>query len=422
MVYPVKLESAKTTFKGYVQYQFFADGTFNVSAEVNIPKKVKAVAKVGLQSKMVRSFDQLNWYGLGGVSTYPDRKSGGKFDFWSSTAYDLFDHVMVVPQENSNQSDVRWASATSVEGIGFLVRGSKPINFSAYPYDDVDITRARHMNELDEADFVTVNTDVMIAGLGTATCGPDILPQYVARSGSYKFNITFRPVNFQKRPIFDFVAEKHTTATLLASSAPVINRTPEGLLTVTGDKDAEIYVSVNGEKFKKYKKPLDLSKGGEVVAYSVAKGKLKSLEQSEYFDINKSNWKATADCYYPGREPKYAIDSNPETFWHSDWSDEKLVQPHFVQVDMGEVLAVKGVDYLPRQGQSNGRIAVYDFEVSKDGKNWDKVIKDGTFKNSSERQIKLFDKAVNVRYFKIITKKEVHNNFFSSIAEIGVVL
>jgi beta-galactosidase len=422
VVFPVTLKSSKTKFKGYLQYQIFADGTFTVNAEVNIPRSVGAVAKVGLQSKLPRSYDELYWYGLGGVSTYPDRKSGGKFGFYSSTAYDLYNHTLVIPQDNSNRSDVRWASATNIEGIGFMFRGDKPMNFSAYPYDDADITIARHLNELDEAGFVTVNCDAMITGLGTATCGPGILDKYVAHTGKYKFSVTYRPVNFQKRSVFDYASEKYNVAQLLAAEMPKVIRSKEGEVSIAVPEGETVYYSVNGSKFRKYKKPFDLSKGGEVVAYAVKKGMLKSIEEQVYFDLNKSKWTAKADCSYPGREPKYAIDNNPETFWHSDWSSDEYGQPHYVEVDMGEMLTVKGIDYLPRQGQSNGRIAMYDFEVSKDGKNWNKVVTDGTFKNSAQRQQKIFDKPAECRYFKIITKKEVNNNFFSSIAEIGVVL
>jgi len=422
VVYPLRLESSKVKFKGYLQYQIFADGTFTVTAEVNIPKSIGAVAKVGLQSKLPRSFDELCWYGLGGVSTYPDRKSGGKFGFYSSTAFDLYNHALVIPQDNSNQSDVRWASATSIEGVGFMFRGEKPINFSAYPYDDADITVARHLNELNEADFVTVNCDALITGLGTATCGPGILPQYVAHTGKHKFSITYRPVNFQKKSVYDYASEKHNTVGLLAAEMPSVKRTKEGSVSITATGDEVVYYAVNGSKFRKYKKPFDLSKGGEVTAYTEKKGMLKSIEENVYFDLNKSSWTAKADCSYPGREPKFAIDNNSETFWHSDWSSNKYTQPHYVEVDMGEVLKIKGVDYLPRQGQRNGRIALYDFEVSKDGKKWNRIVENGTFNNNDKRQKKMFDEPVDCRYFKIITKKVVNNSYYSSIAEIGVVL
>lgn len=49
------------------------------------------------------------------------------------------------------------------------------------------------------------------------------------------------------------------------------------------------------------------------------------------------------------------------------------------------------------------------------------IDENGTFENTTERQKKMFSKAMKIRYFKITTKKEVNNKFFSSIAEIGVI-
>lgn len=422
VIIPLTLKSSMLEFDAVIQYQVFGDGTFTVSTEVNLPDRVSAVAKVGLQMKMPRSFDQLNWYGLGGVSTYPDRKSGGKFDFYTSTAEDLYDHNMVVPQDNCNQTDVRWAAVTNMEGIGLMMNASNPMNFSAYPYDDKDITRARHMNELDEADFVTVNYDEVVGGLGTATCGPGVLPQYVAGSGIYRFGVTYKPVQFQQKEIFEYAAEKYNTEELSLALAPEIVRDENGFVSFNSEKDATVFYSVNDGKTERYKKPIDMAKGGKIETFAEVKGKMRSNRVTQIFAINKSKWKATADCSYPGEGPQAAIDNNPETIWHSDWRNEKLEHPHFIQVDMGEALNIIGFEYLPRQEQSNGRIAEYNLEVSLDGKNWKTVVEKGHFWNSRRRQEKMFDQPEKARYFRITALREVSNSFYSSAAEVGVIL
>ncbi|MFV0269935.1 MAG: discoidin domain-containing protein, partial [Draconibacterium sp.] len=422
VIFPLTMKTSTTEFDAVIQYQVFSDGTFTVSSEVNLPTTITAVAKVGLQMKMPRSFNELNWYGLGGVSTYPDRKSGGKFGFYASTAEELYDHNMVVPQDNCNQADVRWATVTNMEGIGFIMSAPDAMNFSAYPYDDTAITKARHMNELEDAGFVTVNFDHLVTGLGTATCGPGILPQYVATNGIYRFEVTYQPVQFQQKEIFDYAAEKYSSAELQLTQAPEIERDEKGMVSLSGDKNSVVYYSVNDGKTIRYKKPFDLRKGGKLAVYAETPGKMRSNKAVKIYEINKSKWKATADCSYPGEGPKAAIDNKPETFWHSDWSDEKLGQPHFIQVDMGEVLTLKGFDYLPRQEQSNGRIAEYKLEVSTDGKTWKTVVEKGHFRNTNQRQEEIFDKPEKARYFKVTTLREVSNSFYSSAAEVGVIL
>ncbi|MCY1723329.1 discoidin domain-containing protein [Prolixibacteraceae bacterium Z1-6] len=422
LIFPVTLKSNATEFTAVMRYHIFGDGTFNISSEVNLPASIAAVAKVGLQMKMKRSYNQVSWYGLGGVSTYPDRKSGGKFDFYSTTAEELYDHNIVIPQENCNQSGVRWASVSNSEGNGFLMSGSGDMNFSAYPYDDADMTKARHLNELDEADFVTVNYDALVTGLGTATCGPGILPQYVAKSGIYRFDVTYTPVQFQQKSIFEYAGEKYPVVELLVAQAPVLQQNENGVISVSSSEKADLFYAVNDEKFKAYKRPFELKKGGKVTVYGKVKGKMNSNRVIQYFELSKEKWTATADCSYEGEGPEMAIDNDPETIWHSDWTDEKLVQPHFLQVDMGEMLNVRGFSYLPRQDQFNGRIASYNFEVSTDGKNWETVVEKGRFGYSSDRQEKMFEKEYKIRFFRITTLREVRRSFYSSIAEIGVIL
>jgi beta-galactosidase len=422
VIYPITLKSSSAQFSSVVQYQIFTDGTFNISTEVNLPGTVVAVAKVGMQMKMKRSFNELNWYGLGSVSTYPDRKSGGKFDFYSSTAEELYNHNLVVPQDNCNQSDIQWASVSNMEGIGFLMKGSQTMNFSAYPYGDAAITKARHLNELSEADFITVNYDVLVSGLGTATCGPGILPQYVATSGVYRFDIAYRPVEFQKKSVFEYVSENYKTHELLRSKSPVMHRSKSGMISITGPENANVYFSVNDGEFKKYKKPFELNKGGKVAVYAEEEDKMRSNQIVEFFELNKSAWTAKTDCSHEQETADKAIDNNAETIWHSDWTNPQEKQPHFIEVDMGEIHTVKGLEYLPRRDQGNGRIAKYNLEVSLDGEKWELLVEKEHFRNNSERQQKMFDKPIKMRFFKVTTLREVTGASYSSIAEIGVVL
>jgi hypothetical protein len=47
---------------------------------------------------------------------------------------------------------------------------------------------------------------------------------------------------------------------------------------------------------------------------------------------------------------------------------------------------------------------------------------DGTFRNSNASQKKMFDQTIKIRFFRLITTREITNAFYSSIAEIGVIM
>lgn|GEM_PF-802286 len=55
-----------------------------------------------------------------------------------------------------------------------------------------------------------------------------------------------------------------------------------------------------------------------------------------------------------------AFDGDPATLWHTQWSAADPPHPHFLEVDLGAVYRIGGLDYLPRQSSSeNGIIADY---------------------------------------------------------------
>jgi beta-galactosidase len=58
---------------------------------------------------------------------------------------------------------------------------------SALPYTTDDLYRAKDQTELHKRKYLTMNIDVAHRGLGTGSCGPDVLPQYRVSAGTYKF-------------------------------------------------------------------------------------------------------------------------------------------------------------------------------------------------------------------------------------------
>ena len=74
-----------------------------------------------------------------------------------------------------------------------------------------------------------------------------------------------------------------------------------------------------------------------------------------------------------------AIDGNPATFWHTQWSQQTAPLPHTLVLDLGGQYQVDGWRYLPRQdGSPNGTIAGYQVYVSPDGTTWGTAAAAGT--------------------------------------------
>jgi beta-galactosidase len=295
----------------------------------------------------------------------------------------------------------------------------------ALHYTANDLAAAKHTYELTARDETIVTIDYAQRGLGNASCGPGPLDQYKLKSEPVAFSYSIRPV---KGPSADISEMARVAAPLILR--PRISCDDEGMITLTSNtSDAGIFYTLDADasekEFKKYEKPFDVSRGGTVRAYAVRKGMIDSLTAQKSFRMMKKGWEVVyVDSVHAGDENKAAnaIDGNPNTFWHTNWdTNVNSPLPHEIHVDMGRPATIKAVTYLPRQSVPNGRIGKYQLYLSKDGQHWGKPVREGKFENTGTLQTIELGKSIECRFIRLVALSEVRGNFFTSVAEIGVI-
>lgn len=150
--------------------------------------RIKALPRVGLtfttQGTVCNSVDYL---GRGPVETYADRNTCGTIGRYTTSVADNF-HRYVVPQETGNHTDVR---RVTLNPCGVTITAGEPFQFSVSPFADAVVDRATHYNELHGDGLTTVHIDARHTGVGTATCGPDVLPHYLIEVAPIDFSFRF---------------------------------------------------------------------------------------------------------------------------------------------------------------------------------------------------------------------------------------
>ena len=67
------------------------------------------------------------------------------------------------------------------------------MDFSAHYYTAENIENANHTYDLKKQDFITFNLDHKQHGLGSSSCGPDVLEKYRLRPEAFEFEVRFKP-------------------------------------------------------------------------------------------------------------------------------------------------------------------------------------------------------------------------------------
>jgi len=115
-----------------------------------------------------------------------------------------------------------------------------------------------------------------------------------------------------------------------------------------------------------------------------------------------------------------AIDGNPATFWHTQFTSPIAPLPHILVLDLGSLMWVDAVHYLPRQdGRQAGNIARYEVSVSVDNSTWDLPVAAGTFPATSAEQRVRFT-ARTGRYVRLTGLSEVVGDVVTNAAEVRV--
>ncbi len=169
-----------------VRYTALASGGVLVEETVVIPDELVDVARVGTVLEVVAGLEELEWFGTGPHETYPDRMRGGLVGRWRSTVADQY-VPYIRPQENGGHAAVRWLRLCDGATRGLRIGLGRPSQVSATHFRAADLASATHDVELTPRNETIVHLDAAHRGLGTASCGPDTLPEYLVGPATYRW-------------------------------------------------------------------------------------------------------------------------------------------------------------------------------------------------------------------------------------------
>ena len=159
-------------------------------------------------------------------------KQAGRIGIWKNTV-DEMNHMYEMPQESGNRTETRWVKVTNERGIGLKAilhrngtassrqlksaDGDEPphsplqnwavineslkegsvrsgFDFALSRYSAADLDQAQHPHELKGGDGVVFRIDDDHHGLGSASCGPDVLDQYRLETKDFDFAVSLEPI------------------------------------------------------------------------------------------------------------------------------------------------------------------------------------------------------------------------------------
>ena len=96
------------------------------------------------------------------------------------------------PQESGNHHQTKWVTFETVAQVAIKFQGADTFDFSVHPYSVEAIDSAQHIHELRQDDHYYLYIDYQQHGIGSRSCGPDVLDKYQLHLQNYHYQFEIR--------------------------------------------------------------------------------------------------------------------------------------------------------------------------------------------------------------------------------------
>ncbi|MBP7274708.1 MAG: alpha-L-fucosidase [Kiritimatiellae bacterium] len=177
-----------------------------------------------------------------------------------------------------------------------------------------------------------------------------------------------------------------------------------------------------------YRQPLALPQGGQFRVRSWRQG-VEGPVTTAVIPMTTQGWTLHAVSSEHSAEfaAAKAWDGDPGTYWHTSWNGgdaQAPRHPHHLAIRLGDVTAIGGFTYLPRQDRKipDAMIEGWAFEVSDDGQTWTRVAEGefGNIVNDPSLRVERFEKPARARYVRLVSRSGAAGKPYAGAAEFGL--
>ncbi|MCH5353976.1 MAG: beta-galactosidase [Acutalibacter sp.] len=147
--------------------------------------------RFGLRLFLPKDFDAVEYFGYGPYESYVDKHRASRLDVYAQTVSALHENYLK-PQENSSHMGCRYVTVT--DGAYALTAASEtPFSFNVSEYTQEELREKKHAHELETSGHTVLCVDYKMSGVGSNSCGPELLPQYRLEEENFRFHVALLP-------------------------------------------------------------------------------------------------------------------------------------------------------------------------------------------------------------------------------------
>ena len=167
------------------------DGKIEAVMEAVKDKEFPDLPRFGIRMFLNKKMDEITYFGMGPQESYRDKHQASWHGLFRSKVAQMHEDY-IRPQENGSHYDCDYVELTNGQ-CGIAAVSKNPFSFNASVYTQEELERATHNYELKESDSTVFCMDYAMNGIGSNSCGPDVLNNYRFAEEAFQFQFELIP-------------------------------------------------------------------------------------------------------------------------------------------------------------------------------------------------------------------------------------
>ncbi len=159
-----------------MSWRVLGDGSTHIRMLGKRNANLPYLPRLGLKLALPKTYQKVEYFGYGPQESYCDKHRAAYVDRFEATVEELHEDYLK-PQENGSHYGCNYMRICN-DSKKLSVYGRQPFSFNASIYTIEELAGKKHNFELEQADFVTLCIDYMQSGMGSNSCGPELMEEY----------------------------------------------------------------------------------------------------------------------------------------------------------------------------------------------------------------------------------------------------
>jgi beta-galactosidase len=174
------------------EWRITPEGSLSLKTEALRNIKMPYLPRFGLRLFLPKTYDQVQYFGYGPYESYLDKHRSSYIGLFDQEVNAMFEDY-IFPQENSSHCGCKYLRVSNPTASSrLIVTSEQDFAFNASEYTQEELTQKAHNYELEKSPYTVLCVDYKQSGIGSNSCGPELLPQYRLEEEKISFIIHFK--------------------------------------------------------------------------------------------------------------------------------------------------------------------------------------------------------------------------------------